>query len=347
MSCAFSLIELMVVILIIGMLLALLIPAIQHARESARRSQCGNNSNQIQHAMMQFAHAKGRLPYLTTTLPNKVPAHGSTNYALAGWVPQILAFLGRNDLYDIYSSNAAAAGSVFNASGAAGPAGHTFIQYLDLLVCPSDTQKPMTFVAPTTLAANAQAPLSYAVNAGFVDIIPCTTGGITYPPDFQENGVFFSQATSVIVCPTTASPADHIPQTPIEGDFDYITKHDGTATTILFGENMDATFWAQYVENSVAPVWFVPVLNYARSRNILQPLGAWVTSQSYEDPQALTWQDLPDQYNSATPGPPTIGLNQGYEGYQPGQIAQLVTPTGGPPQGAIGRPSSAIPAGSI
>ena len=55
---AFTLIELMVVIVIVGMLMALLIPAVQRARESGRRAQCGNNSNQIQHALMQFARRK-------------------------------------------------------------------------------------------------------------------------------------------------------------------------------------------------------------------------------------------------------------------------------------------------
>ena len=105
----FTLIELMVVIVIIGMLMALLIPAVQSARAAARRTQCNNNCKEIGTAIQQFALAKDRLPYLATTLPGTTPAVGSTNYVTAGWVPQILPYLGRNDLYTIYNSNATSA----------------------------------------------------------------------------------------------------------------------------------------------------------------------------------------------------------------------------------------------
>ena len=207
----------------------------------------------------------------------------------------------------------------------------------------------------------AAAPLSYAVNAGVTDIIPCTKNGIVYSPDCQENGVFFSQATSTMIFPVQYPP-DHEPQTPIETSLAYVAKHDGATTTILFGENMDASFWAQYSVNGsiTPPVSFVPIDFYVASRNALQPLGAMLASDSFEDTQALLWQDLPDAQKTATPGPPTIGLNQGYNGFQPGQINQLIltgtenaVPTsdaiarkaGTPPQGAVARPSSADPGG--
>lgn len=59
---AFTLVELLVVIAIIGVLVALLLPAIQAARESARRSQCVNNFKQIGLGVLNFEVSNGHLP---------------------------------------------------------------------------------------------------------------------------------------------------------------------------------------------------------------------------------------------------------------------------------------------
>ncbi|HEX7376530.1 MAG TPA: DUF1559 domain-containing protein [Pirellulales bacterium] len=57
-----SVTELLVTISVIGLLVALTLPAIQTARESARRTQCGNHVREIGHAMLQFEQVKRRLP---------------------------------------------------------------------------------------------------------------------------------------------------------------------------------------------------------------------------------------------------------------------------------------------
>jgi len=94
---AFTLVELLVVIAIIGILIALLLPAVQAAREAARRSQCSNNLKQLMLAVHTYADTYQRLPARQSGTGNI--ATGYQRLRISGWV-QLAPFYEQKSVYD-------------------------------------------------------------------------------------------------------------------------------------------------------------------------------------------------------------------------------------------------------
>jgi len=89
----FTLVELLVVIAIIGTLVGLLLPAVQNARESARRSHCSNNMKQIALGLQNYQDANKRLP------PALVRMASPNDYVGWTWTAYTLPFMEYTDLY--------------------------------------------------------------------------------------------------------------------------------------------------------------------------------------------------------------------------------------------------------
>jgi prepilin-type N-terminal cleavage/methylation domain-containing protein/prepilin-type processing-associated H-X9-DG protein len=99
-AAGFTLVELLVVIAIIGILVALLLPAVQSARESARRSQCQNNFHQVGVALHNYHAAQNKFP--EGQINDLVP----TYYHAPGWAAKLLPFMELSTVFDGFANGA-------------------------------------------------------------------------------------------------------------------------------------------------------------------------------------------------------------------------------------------------
>jgi len=123
----FTLVELLGVIAIIGILIALLLPAVQAAREAARRSQCTNNLKQLAIAMHNYHDINKRLPLAATMARYS----GYDSYDGHSWYSRTLPFIEQQPLYDKINWNVIVGGNNHPEMRGA---------FLSVHHCPSDYQ---------------------------------------------------------------------------------------------------------------------------------------------------------------------------------------------------------------
>jgi prepilin-type N-terminal cleavage/methylation domain-containing protein len=163
---AFTLVELLVVIAIIGILVALLLPAVQAAREAARRTQCANALKQIGIACLNYENSKGNLPPGSVTKR----AHNVDGEYMTTWTIEILPYMEEQAVFDEFDR-------VNNLTNGPFPLTHrahtTSIQQRQMTVylCPSDVNTAEMYIPESNPPLNTTpwAPGSYRANSGAQD----------------------------------------------------------------------------------------------------------------------------------------------------------------------------------
>jgi len=281
-SDGFTLVELLVVIAIIGTLVALLIPAVQAARATARQTQCMNNLKQLGMAVVNFETSKQRLPGYSQLVKrdnnvwvgarvddNRITVDNVTNVDDAwsvSWAATILPNMERQDIWDrIVDVNAAPSLPTADQSGL------LEITPVEAFVCPADTDATSNIELPA---------LTYVANSGawdrndsgnFLLIIP-TGPGQPGQGDTVDNGIFMNLA----MFDKANVKAPQMRMSKIR---------DGASTTIMLSENVSKDYEPlSTAANAPRFTWFGgfdPADGAASQFGTEQQLGfVWVVSEN-------------------------------------------------------------------
>lgn len=169
-SSGFTLVELLVVIAIIGILVAMLLPAVQAARSAARRTQCVNHLKQLGLALHTFHDQNGKFP-ASVQFQGDAPQPFATQH-LENWVISILPFFEEQNLYDSFDLTLPISNAVNRVPRGAELAG---------MLCPEDRGNETKFATPAE--GDNWARGNYAANAS----LGSYSGGTTLPAGAGPN----------------------------------------------------------------------------------------------------------------------------------------------------------------
>jgi len=293
----FTLIELLVVISIIGVLVGLLLPAVNAAREAGRRAQCQNNLRQVGLGLLQFANGKNYFPnagtiaeakgvtYKTSntlqlfTSPSTVIQNANVNPLAHSWVVDILPFIDNQELYNAWNRNLPYSSTA--TANAASPSNAKIAETsIGILRCPDDGT-----------SQNNQGNLSYVVNGGFalwhydattwkgtqLDNPAPLTGYMQLnwiPGGGIQSGITQKLGLMYLGSIDGSSPWDA--KSTMSGIY------DGASTTIMLSENLMAGYSpGSVLSNGLATNWACPLPTFSMfvgSRHICDPDGDCVST---------------------------------------------------------------------
>ena len=213
-AAGFTLVELLVVIAIIGTLVGLLLPAVQVAREAARRSSCTNHLKQVSLGVINFADAKRYLPNSDQSLLYNGYAgvtrsgSGFNGGYLRGYIPIILPFIEEATLFSRVEPFAQAGGTPWEKNTTGGIVS-PYTALISALLCPSDPFARMT--------SQGIGPTSYRCNRGDVNLAN------------TNNSPACDYSTQVIRAPF------------VQGMIDWATAAAGTSRRVALKDITDGT----------------------------------------------------------------------------------------------------------
>lgn len=216
----FTLVELLVVIAIIGILIGMLLPAVQSVRAAARRSACSNKMRQLGLAVHNFHSAHQRFPVNQIGPGTDVDGDGVFTSGYYSWLVPILSEVEQGNIYDQLNLKINNGDDDGYKVGQDHPNAAAVNSLIDVFICPSDI--PNTNNA-TILGSANPAPNSYAANAGWPSYATGFSGERGAPGEF--NGVIPLRHPS-------SNIAWHRSKT------DFASIRDGSSNTALISERL-------------------------------------------------------------------------------------------------------------